>query len=234
MSYAVQRSRSGHAPVGVGARAFSDPVLARASLDASAILLAMAKAPAASRLAVMQSGLERLAVRPSDVVEEMKVGLRSGVNPDQVAFDSMRLAIANTRLGRGIDSLRHQVASEYGWDSALGTLSANDRATGCLVAGGAATAGGVASIIPVYGTIVGLVTGVGSGVASAALDCGKEARDAASAAQQAQAQVEAAQQLAAAQQAEAAAASRRTRIRTLAGGAAALLALAGVAWLVVD
>ncbi len=233
MSYSVQ-TRSTNTPIGVGRRAFSDPVLARASLDASSILLAMAKAPASSRLAVMENGLERLAVRPSDVVVEMSRGLRAGENPDQAAFDAMRLAIANTRLGRGIDSLRHEVATRYGWDSALGALSPNDRATGCLIAGGAATAGGVASIIPVYGTIVGLVTGVGSGVAGAALDCGKEAREAAAAAQQAQAQVEAAQQMAAAQQAQAAALSRRNRIRTLAGGGVALLALLGVAWLIVD
>ncbi len=189
MTYSTQRSLGGLAPVGVGTRAFSDPVLAKASLDASSIMLSMAKSAPERRLPLMQERLEWLGVGPGPVIAEMKRGFRPGANPDQVTFDALRLAIANARLDNGLDSIRQQAASRSGWDTlvdvGLGAMSANDRATGCMITSGAQTVGGIAQVVPVYGQIVGLVAGIGSMVAGQALDCGKEARDAAAAAAQA-------------------------------------------------
>ena len=239
MSYAGQRSLGDLTSVDVGKRASSDPVLAKASLDASSIMLAMAKVPQSKRLPLMERAIERLGAKPADVVAEMKKGLAEGGNPDQVAFDAMRLAIANVRLDRGLENLSLAIASKSGWDSLVDTglgdgLSANDRATGCMVAGGAQTVGSIVSLIPGYGTLIGGIVGIGSGIAGGQLDCGKEARDAASAAAQAQAQLVAAQQAAAANAAAAAAASRGNRIKTIAGGGAILLAVLGAAWLVLE
>jgi hypothetical protein len=235
MSYAAQRSL-GDSTVHVGSKAASDPILAKASLDASSIMLAMAKVPQAQRLPLMQASLEQLGVGSGDVVAEMKRGLaRRGANPDQVAFDAMRLAISNVRLDRGIDNIRQEIASRSGWDdTGLGTLSANDRATGCMITGGAQVVGGIASIIPVYGTIVGGVIGIGSSIAGGQLDCGREARDAATAAAAAEARLAEAQRIAAEQTAAGMAASRTRRIRTVAAGGAILLAVIGAGWLISD
>jgi hypothetical protein len=238
MSYAsASRALGDVTPVGVGKRAFSDPVLAKASLDASSIMLAMAKVPSERRLQVMESSLDELEVPSAPVLMEMKKGLVSGANPDQVAFDALRLAIANTRLDRSLENIRHNIATRSGWDSlvdvGLGS-GADDRATGCMIASGANMVGGVAQVVPVYGQIVGLVTSIGSTVAGQVLDCGKEARDAATAAARAQAQLAAAQQVAASQQAAAEAASRKHRFQTVAVGGAILLTVLGAAWMVLD
>lgn len=224
--------------LGVGKRAFADPVLARASLDASSVMLAMAKSPAAKRLPLMEASLDRLGVQPGPVVAEMKRGLVPGANPDQVTFDAMRLAIANTRLDHSLENIRHDIVSRGGWDSlvdaGLGDLSANDRATGCMITGGANVVGGVASVVPGYGTLIGGIIGIGSSIAGQQLDCGKEARDAATAAAQAQAQLVAAQQAAAMQQAAVQQASQQHRYQTIAVGGAILLTVLGAAWLVLD
>lgn len=238
MSYAVQSSLGDLTSVGVGRRAFSDPILARASLDASSIMLAMAKARPADRPLVMQASLERLGTPSAPVVDEMRRGLARRRNPDQVTFDALRLAIANTRLDHGLERLNQSIASHAGWDSlvdaGLGQLTANDRATGCMIAAGSQTVGGAVSLIPGYGTLIGGVIGIGGSIAGGQLDCGRDAREAAQQAQQAQAQLAAAQQVAARAQESAAAASRRNRIKTLAGGGAILLAVLGAAWLILD
>lgn len=232
MSYAAQRGLSGSAPIGVGARAFSDPVLARASLDASEIMLAMAKAPKTDRARVMQQMLSRLGVGQREVVVEMRRGLSARENPDQVTFDALRMAIANTRIDRGVENLQSRIVERSGWDAlaGLGTLTANDRATGCLIAAGTSTAGGAVSLIPGYGTLIGGLLSIGAGVAGGQLDCGREAREAAAAAEAAQARLAEAQATLANTQAEA----RKRRMRTLAGGGAILLAVLGAAWVILD
>jgi len=238
MSYAVSRGLGDLTSVGVGRRAFTDPVLAKASLDASSIMLAMAKAMPVQRLPLMEASLERLGVQPSTVVAEMKKGFVPGANPDQVTFDAMRMAIANGRVDVGLDRLRQNVLSRSGWDAlidtGLGDLSANDRATGCMITGGANIVGGVASVVPGYGTLVGGVISIGSSIAGQQLDCGKEARDAAAAAARAQAQLQQAQQAQQDQQAAGMAASRQRRLKTVAVGGAILLTVLGAAWLVLD
>jgi hypothetical protein len=238
VSYVGHHPLGGLTPVGVGSRAASDPLLAKASLDASTIMMEMSKVDPARRFGVMERLVERYGANPADVVVEMKRGFADNVNPDQAAFDAMRIAIANARLDRGLESLSLSVASRSGWDSlvdtGLGNLSSNDRATGCMIAGGAQTVGGIASLVPGYGTLIGGIIGIGSGIAGGQLDCGKESRDAAAAAAQAQAQLLAAQQTAAATAASAAAASRSNRIKTIAGGGAILLAVLGAAWLILD
>lgn len=238
MGYSSQSVVGRRAGLSVGPAARFDPILAKASLDASSIMLAMAETAPEGRLSVLRAGLERLGVSDSDVVIEARRALRAGEGLDQAVFDAMRLAIANARLDRGIDRVKTAIASRSGWDSlvdaGLGQLTANDRATGCMIASGSQTVGGAVSLIPGYGTLIGGIIGIGGSIAGGQLDCGRDAREAAAQAQQAQTQLAQAQAQAQAQQATAAGVSRRNRIRTLAGGGAILLAVLGAAWLILD
>jgi len=221
--------------VSVGTAARHDAVLAHASLVASKIILAATRKPAsirrqfvANKLNAMRSGLD------AEVSASRRKLIARGKNPDQATFDAMRLAIANVDMERGIQSLMTQAAVDQGVD-ALGTISPNDRAVGCTVASTASTVGGVASIVPVYGTIVGLVAGIGSGIASQALDCNRESREAQQQTAQAQANLQAAQQQAAmmqaAQSTQQQAARRRQLVTMGLLGAGAVVAVALVLWL---
>lgn len=232
MSYSTQSSVA--APLSVGKRAFADPVLAKASLDASSILLEMSKASPVDRLPMLIARLKRAHVDPAPVIQSLRKDMAQGRHPDQATFDVVRLAIANARMDSSMDNWQHLIASRVGWDSALGSLSPNDRATGCMISGGAQTVGGIAQIIPIYGTIVGGIASIGGAIAGGQLDCGREAREAAAAAAQAQAQLELAQQNAAAAQGAAAAASRSQRIKTIGIGSAALVAVLGATWWILD
>lgn len=238
MTYALGHALGDLSRVGVGRRAFADPVLAKASLDASSIMLAMAKATPSTRLDVMQAALDRMGVRSDEVVAEMKRSLRPSANPDQVTFDALRMAIANARVERSLDNMQQAVASRGGWDtvvdSGVGQLSPNDRATGCMITGGANIVGGAASLVPGYGTLIGAAIGIGSSIASGALNCGADAQAAAANAALAQQQLQMAQAQAAQIQAQALADSRRRRFQTVAVGGAILLAVLGAAWVVLD
>lgn len=236
MSYTPQMVQA--APLTVGSRAFVDPLLAKASLDASTILLAMARRPPADRLEALREGLERLGVNASQVIAELRRGFGRPVSPplspDQFTFDVLRLALANSRMDSSVDNWRHLIGSQVGWDSALGSLSPNDRATGCMISGGAQTVGGIAQIIPIYGTIIGGIASIGGAIAGGQLDCAREAREAAAQAAAAQVQLAAAQQAATAAQQASSTASRRQRLKTIGVGGAALVAILGATWWILD
>lgn len=233
MSYAS--AGLGQTPaVRVGAAARGDAVLANASLVASKILLQATQKPlpirsrfVANKLDAMRPGLAR------EVAAERRRLVARGKNADQAIFDAMRLAIANINMDEGIQSLRVKAARTYGAEafSGLGQMSTNDRATGCAIASTAGTVGGIANVVPVYGQIVGAIVGIGSGVASMAMDCSRETREAAATAAQAQANLLAAQQAAAAQ-AAAAQSSSRTRLYLIGGGA--IIAVLGVGYLLLS
>lgn len=217
----------------VGAAARGDLVLANASLVASKILLQAAQKPAAIRAAfisnkldAMRAGLARL------VAASYRRFVAQGKSPDQALFDAMRLAIANMRMDEGIDALRMTAAREHGAEAfgGLGAFSANDRATACTITAGAQVVGGVASVIPVYGQIVGGIVGIGAGIAGGALDCSREQREAAAAAAQAQANLAAIQAAAAAELAATESAARRARIRVYMIGGGALVAVVGIGY----
>ena len=236
MSYAV--AGMGQIPaVSVGSAARGDAVLAKASLEASKILLQAAKRPAARRPAFVERKLDAMRLGlAKEVAASRRRLLARGKNEDQAIFDAMRLAIANMKRDEGIESLKVTAAQKYGAEafSGLGQMSANDRATACTVTAGAQVAGGIASIIPVYGTIVGGIVSIGSSIAGGALDCGREARDAAAATAQAQANLEAAQRLAAEQTAAAEVAARSRRMRNVLIGGVAIVGVLGAGWFIMS
>lgn len=222
------------APVRVGTAAQTDPVLAKASLVASKILLQSTQKPESVRQAfvtnklnAMRQGLAR------EVARSYRRMVASGKAHDQALFDAMRMAIAEMNLSEGIQSLRASAAHRIGAEafSGLGQMSTNDRATGCAIASTAGTVGGVASVIPVYGTIVGAVVGIGSAIAGQAMDCGRETREASAAAAQAQANLAAAQAAAAAAQAQA---QGRARTRMFLIGGGAIIATLGIGYLLLS
>ncbi len=226
MSYSV-RSTLGDAPsVLVGARAYSDPVLAQASLEAAKVVEKLAAAAPSSRRALLLSEAERRGPGLGRVVAaELDRQIRRGVSADKAVFDALRTAFANRRMNAALDRAAVYAASREGWsalvDSSLGQLSPNDRVAACTAAGATATAGGVTQVIPVYGQIIGGVLSIGSGIASQALDCGREEREAqarlaATQAAEAQARIQRAQALA---QAEEIAARGRRRRQVIVGGA---------------
>lgn len=148
-----------------------------------------------------------------------------GIAPSQEAFDSLRLELANRRMDDAIAQLQRGTGG-------LGQIAPNDRAIGCQVSGAVTTAGGIASIVPVYGTIIGGILGIGGQIAGGALDCTREQREAAQRLAAAQA-LEAQRQLeAAAALATTSAASRQARIKTVAIGGGVLLALLATTWVV--
>jgi len=221
-------------PVRVGATARGDLVLAKASLAASKIVLQAAKRPAAERasfvarkLNAMQPGLARTAAAARREL------LSKGKKRDQATFDAMRLAIANATLATGMDSLRATIARDQGAEvfAGLGQLSPNDRTTACTVTAGAQVVGGIASVVPVYGTIIGGLVSIGASIAGGQLDCTREQREAAAAAAQAQANLAAAQQIAAQQAAQRAAAARGNRMRVYVIGGGALVVALGIGYL---
>ncbi len=239
MSYSV-RALGDEAPtVTVGARAYSDPVLARASLLAAKVIEKIAVAPEAERLLVMVSEVDKIGPGLGrQARSELRRQLRKGVPADRALFDSIRVTLANRRLNEAVDRASVYAASRVGWsaliDSALGQLSPNDRAAACTASGATATVGGVAQVIPVYGTIVGGILQIGSGIAASALDCGREQREAqgrleraraAQEAAEAQARLERAQMMALSQQVSA----RRQRTRALIIGGLVLGSVALVA-----
>lgn len=222
----------------VGVAAQGDPVLAKASLVASKILLQATQKPealrqrfVANKLNAMRQGLAR------EVAVSYRRVVASGKTRDQALFDAMRMAIADMDLSESLQSIREKVSRGITGAEAfngLGQMSSNDRAAGCAVASTAGTVGGVVSIVPGYGTLIGAVVGIGSAIAGQAMDCGAETRQAQQAAAQAQANLVAAQQAAAAQAAarQAAAGSNTTRMILIGGGA--LVAVAGIGYLLLS
>lgn len=233
MSYAS--AGLGQTAVRVGAAARGDLVLAKASLVASKILLQATNKPASVRRMFIKNKLD--AMRPGlaqKVAVQQRRLVSRGKTTDQAAFDAMRLAIANLNMSESVQTLKEKAARTlYGAEAfagALGDMSADDRAAGCAIASTTGTVGGVVSVIPVYGTIVGAIVGIGAGIAGSAMDCTRETREAAAAAAQAQANMLAAQQRAAAQ--AAAGSGSQTRLYLIGGGA--IVAALGIGYLLLS
>lgn len=231
MSYAVA-GFGGVSAVRVGAAAKGDPLLASASLIASEILLQATRKPPAVRGKFVENRLNALSPGMARQVFASRARISAGGKaPDQALFDAMRLAIANVKMEEGIQSLRASAAREYGAEAfgSLGDLAPSDRATGCAIASTTGTVGGIASIIPVYGTIVGGILGIGAQVAGGAMDCSRETREANAAAAQAQANVMMAQQQAVSQTQ-----STGSNMRLYLIGGGALVAALGIGYLVLS
>jgi hypothetical protein len=219
----------------VGAAAQRDPVLASASLVASKILLQATQKPLAIRQRFVANKLDAMRLGLSrEVAASYRRLVASGKTHDQALFDAMRMAIADMNLSESLQSVREKVSRGITGAEAfngLGQMSPNDRAAGCAVASTAGTVGGVVSVVPGYGTLIGAVVGIGSAIAGQAMDCGAETRQAQQQAAQAQANLMAAQQAAAQQAAarQAAASGSRTRMILIGGGA--LVAVVGIGYL---
>jgi len=197
-------------------------------------MLAVARAPVADRYAVLRAKLDELqpGLWPS-VTVRYATNLKDR-NKDQAMFDAIRGTLAERVYKRGAQAVRNEVGNKLGWDrlldTPLGQLSENDRAAGCTIAGGAATAGGIVSIVPVYGTIIGGLIGVGSQIAGGAMDCSREQREAQATLAATQAQ-QAQQQLLLAQQSAASATVARNRLIMTGGG---ILGVAALAWILLS
>lgn len=236
MSYSVSSTLGDAAAVSVGARAYSDPVLASASLEAAKVVEKLAAVAPSRRRALMLSEAEKRGAGLARQVEsELSRQLRRGIAADVAVFDALRTSFANRRMNTALDRAAVYAASREGWsalvDSSLGQLSPNDRVAACTAAGATATVGGVTQVIPVYGQIIGGVLSIGSGIAAQALDCGREEREAqgrlaASQAAEAQARIQRAQALAQAE--EIAARSQRRRQLIVGGAILGTVALAAV------
>lgn len=191
--------------ISVGQTATRDPVLARASLLASQVLVRVTKLPKDEREAAAVHELNRIRSGLGAAwKKELARLLAKGVSRDQAIFDAMRLVIANRFAQEGVDLIR-MVLARYEGAEALGDDTARD--VGCAITGGTTA---------IVGTIFGAYTGgagsaamsTGGQLIGQALNCG--AREAAAQQASAAAQAAAAQaQLQLAQQQAAAAQARR-------------------------
>lgn len=242
MSYSLRRSLGDASDINVGRRAFIDPVLSSASLEAAKIMEDMVRVPRGSRRGEMISRAERLGAGLGyDVATKFDEMRSRGIAVDKAIFDALRLSIANRRMSESLSRVKAAIsASQQSGTSGLGqlnipgiNLSPNDRRAACTAAGATTMVGGVAQVVPVYGTIVGGILQLGSQIAGQALDCGKEEREAAatlaaSQAREAQARAEAAAAQAAAQAAIEARQRSSTKKKVLI--AVGALGIAGVAY----
>jgi len=181
--------------VRVGKTAYTDPVLAHASLEAATMVKQSMSYPPSQRRGYIMSqvrargaGLERTAR------SKMNGMVRRGVNPDQAIFDSVRMTLADKAIGEGLAFIRQAVDSPYEATAGLG--SAQD--VGCAITGGITAVGGfIASIFGGAGG--GGAVGTGGGAISESIGCNDAARAAAARNAQLEAQA-AADQLAAARE----------------------------------
>lgn len=231
MSYALRRPGLGATDIRIGEAAKHDPVLSKASLYASQILRKVASLPKSERETVAVHYLNRLAVGlGAEWKTELRRLLRKGVARDQAIFDSMRLVIANRYFERGLEVLKVAAASDYGWDGLEGLGDDTARDVGCAVAGGAGIVGGIIGAI-YGGQAGGTAASTGTSTLSAALDCNRRDRQsaervAASQAEVARLNLEAAQAAARAQEARG---DQMIKVVLIGGGIAGLVAIAVVA-----
>lgn len=233
MSYAipmVAMAGADDAPVTVGQAARHDPVLARASLVASEILLAAVKLPIHEREAFVATKLNGISPQlASEVILKRRRLMRRGVAKDQAIFDSMRLGIANVYAQQIIDQARAAVAIEQGAD-ALGDDTARD--VGCAVIGGAGIVGQiVGGILSAGNQHVATSITQGTSAITGALDCNRRQRESAERvardeSARAQATLQAAQTAAAAQvEAERIRSKKQQNMLLIGGGLMAAVAI---------
>jgi hypothetical protein len=219
--------------VRVGAVAYRDPILSRASLEAAEMLRLAVRKPRWARDSFVRSRLVRYG---PDAARKYGANLNrltaKGWSRDQALFDSIRLVIADYYAQMGVEAIRAAVAQNQDADRAgLGDDTA--RQVGCAITGGTTA---------LVGSIVGIFTGgAGSAAAAAggtligsAMQCNREQQQstqqiAASQAAQAQAQLQQAQLDAATQLAMQQARTKEIATVAVIGGAALVLLLAGYA-----
>ena len=234
MSYSLGQTKTG--AIQVGQKARYDPILAKASLRASELLLLAARRPAPNRPSFIRRELrQRYGPRVLRRYERERVALRGTRSPDQALYDALRLAIADHLTRIGVMYLQSAMAEKYGSGFVpaplQGGLGDEARDIGCAVGGGATAL--LAAVIGGFTAGVGApLVGAGGQLALTAAGCGAEG----TAAQQglseaeaalAQAELDAAAETAAAE--EAARQQRNKTIMTVAavGGGVLLLGVVG-------
>jgi hypothetical protein len=235
MSYAGSMTTG---TIQVGANAHRDPILAKASLRASEMLLRAAKRPAPSRPGFLRRELRRQYGEAALRRYTRERGqLAMSRSPDQALYDALRLAIADYYTAMGIDQLRSALSKKYPgrFVPGLGTVDNTGRDVGCAVGGGATailalvagayTAGAAAAPVMVGGSLAMNAAGCNAGSQAA------QQQTADAEARAAQAALEAAAATAAAE--EAARAQRNKTLLTVAAVGGGILLLGGVGYLIV-
>lgn len=229
MSYAGQTTG-----VRVGLRAGTDPVLARASLEAANILRKAAERPREARPAAIAQAMGLAYGGKVRAAYERK--LQPGAN-DQAVYDAARMAIADHYVEIGLRYLQRSLKKKHGSRFVPASLGDTDegKAIGCAVGGG--TTALLAAIVGGYTAGAGAapIGAVGT-MAMTAAGCGAEQQAAqgelaATQAAAAQAQLEAAR--IAAESADRQAAEQRKTMVTAAAVGGGVLLLLGVGYAII-
>jgi hypothetical protein len=227
MSYSLGAVMTG--AVQVGEKARQDPILAKASLRASEILLRAAKRPREARPAYIRRELRTKYGREAlDRYNRERRHLRGA----QGNYDAMRLAIADYYTAKGIAYLQGALAKKYP-DRFVPGLGSDDtgRDVGCAVGGGATAL--IAGIVGAY--TAGVATApvlVGGSLAMNAAGCnaaGQQAQQqtADAEARAAQAAAEAAAAAAAAEEAARTRRNQQLKVAAAVGGGVLVLGVVG-------
>lgn len=174
MSYALGAAPSrAKDKVQVGVRAGGDIILARASYEASQILLGAAKRKRSERRAYITSRLRRYATDAGmRFAQNMDRLLAKGWGRNQAIYDSMRLIISDYYAQIGIEVIQAATANIYGADYGLGDTA---RDIGCAITGGVTAVGG--AIVGLFtGGAAAPVVGAGGMMVGESIGCNDDAR----------------------------------------------------------
>jgi hypothetical protein len=237
MSYALgQTPQRATNSITVGSKAKDDVILARASLDASQILLRAAKRPRGRRIAFIRRQLQGYGGdAPKRFDRERAVLLRRGWQPNQATYDAMRLVASNYYAALGMRAIKVAMSERYGADHLVGLGADDAKAIGCGITGGVTVVGSLVAGIYGGGAGAGAV-GAGGSIVGSALDCNagaRESQERIAAAQSAQAQAAADAALQTAQAQERAAGERTKQIKAVALVAGGLILVLGVGYAIV-
>lgn len=195
-------SMGGDADLGISIGRPKDPIVSRATLIASEIILEVSKLPPSARGAATKRLLQERGIDPKEVAQRIKRLQAKGQNTDQATFDAMRVAISNQILETGIDLMREAIRQGRNPREALSGLGDDTaRDVGCTVLGIGGAIGGAlfAAFAPAGSSQSGTqAIGAGTGLAAQGLNCNArqqqaEASNAAAAERQAALNLQAAQ-----------------------------------------
>lgn len=213
----------GGGDIRVGSTAYHDPIVARASFEAAAILLQASKRPARQRAAFIEDTIRE--TYGSVVARDYLSRRRELPETNQGLYDAMRLALADHYARMGIDLLRAVSAQIHGVDQGLAGTAKD---VGCAITGGVTAIGGLVAGIYSGGAGAGAV-GAGGTTTADAIGCNDAARAHQQSIAQAQARQAQAMATAARMEAEAKVATEQEKTRRqqslllIGGGAAAVL-----------
>lgn len=175
MSYALGATPSRANTIRLGSLARKDVIFARASYEASSILLRSMKKPRAQRVSYIESQLRRYyAGSKQRFVAKRQELMSAGTAPRQATFDAMRLIIANHYAQLGMEAIQAAIARTHSAE-ALGDRDAE--LVGCAITGGVTAIGGFFASL-YGGPAGGGAVGTGGQLVGQVLDCGKEEREA--------------------------------------------------------